>query len=227
MQIIPVIDILKARVVRAYRGRRDDYRPVRSTLCRSARPVDVVQAFLELYPFTHVYLADLDAILGDGDNNNIMGELRQRFPGLEFWIDRGGRQARDGERLTTVLGTETGLSPDELLRARDECPQTVLSLDFNGDGFLGDETVLEQDRLWPRRCILMTLDRVGARGGPDLARLASLKQRAPGHDYYIAGGVRDGDDLARAAEAGAAGALLASALHDGRITAEILRNHTD
>jgi phosphoribosylformimino-5-aminoimidazole carboxamide ribotide isomerase len=224
MHIIPVIDILNGRAVHAYRGRRDDYRPLQSRLCPGPDPLELVRGFLELYPFPVVYLADLDAITGSGGNDYLLRQLPRRFPGLEFWIDRGGTGAQPdyGPAVAPVLGAETGLSVQQLRQAGRDRPDLVLSLDFDGNGFMGDRELLEDDAAWPPRCIVMTLERVGSAGGPDLERLAALRRRAPGHEYFLAGGVRDRDDLARARDAGAAGVLLASALHDGTITRETL-----
>jgi len=93
----------------------------------------------------------------------------------------------------------------------------VLSLDFDGERFLGPPAVLATPHLWPARVIAMTLGRVGADAGPDFERLASLRQ-ASGAALYAAGGVRGPADLAALARAGVKGALVASALHDGRLT---------
>ena len=65
----------------------------------------------------------------------------------------------------------------------------------------------------------MTLGRVGSGAGPDLDRLAAIRARAGARRLYAAGGVRDKADLAALKDAGAAGVLVASALHDGKISA--------
>ena len=52
----------------------------------------------------------------------------------------------------------------------------VLSLDFRGDDFLGPRDILDRDDLWPERIIVMTLARVGAASGPDVARVAEIVQ---------------------------------------------------
>ena len=64
----------------------------------------------------------------------------------------------------------------------------------------------------------MTLGRVGSGAGPDLDRLSAVRDIAAGREIYAAGGVRDGADLAALKGAGVAGALVATSLHDGRIT---------
>ena len=63
----------------------------------------------------------------------------------------------------------------------------------------------------------MTLARVGSGAGPDFERFAEIKRRAGGRAIYLAGGLRDRDDLAAVKASGAAGILVASALHDGRL----------
>ena len=68
----------------------------------------------------------------------------------------------------------------------------------------------------------MTLARVGSGEGPDLARLRQIMAKNAGRQLYAAGGVRDLDDLKGLSDAGAAGVLVASALHDGRIGPDAL-----
>ena len=94
----------------------------------------------------------------------------------------------------------------------------ILSLDFRGRDFLGPPELLEQPSLWPNRLIVMTLARIGSSDGPDLERLAMIRQRAGARRVYAAGGVRGAADLEALRRAGAAGVLVASALHDGRLS---------
>ena len=63
------------------------------------------------------------------------------------------------------------------------------------------------------------LGAVGTNAGPEFYRLEKVKRRAPKARVYAAGGVRDGSDLKRLRESGMSGALVSSALHDGRLTA--------
>ena len=101
-------------------------------------------------------------------------------------------------------------------------PGVVLSLDFRGETFQGPSVILATPALWPARVIAMTLAAVGAGAGPDMARLAEVLRRAEGRAVYAAGGVRDAADLRRLADLGAAGALVASALHAGTLGSDEL-----
>ncbi len=79
---------------------------------------------------------------------------------------------------------------------------------------------MELDRrldLWLMGLILMTLARVGSGQGPDLDRLGALRRLAPAHRVYAAGGMRDGTDLRQLNALRVSGALVSTALHQGRI----------
>jgi phosphoribosylformimino-5-aminoimidazole carboxamide ribotide isomerase len=69
----------------------------------------------------------------------------------------------------------------------------------------------------------MTLDRIGGDGGPDIQRLEDIVSRAQGRRVYAAGGVRQRSDLDAIRKIGGAGALIASALHAGKVSADDLK----
>jgi phosphoribosylformimino-5-aminoimidazole carboxamide ribotide isomerase len=68
-----------------------------------------------------------------------------------------------------------------------------------------------------REVIVLDLARVGSGAGPDFALVRELCARFPKLELLAGGGVRDVADLRALAEAGAAGALVATALHSGAI----------
>ncbi|MGA9866281.1 MAG: HisA/HisF-related TIM barrel protein [Acetobacteraceae bacterium] len=223
MDIIPVIDLLGGVVVHARQGQRETYRPIRTPLSTTSEPADVAAGLLRLFPFRHLYVADLDAIEGRGANDTSLAALSAAAPGLDVWVDGGiadtetaGTQLAHGAR-TLVIGSESQRDTQTLRALRDH-PAIVLSLDFRGEAFQGPAELLDDAALWPRRVIVMTLARVGAQAGPDLARVAAIASRAPGRFIYAAGGVRDADDLRALAATGAAGVLVATALHSGALS---------
>jgi phosphoribosylformimino-5-aminoimidazole carboxamide ribotide isomerase len=83
---------------------------------------------------------------------------------------------------------------------------------------------LHNSDFWPSKVIVMTLARVGSATGPDIDRLTGIKALAADKRIFAAGGVRNADDLAALAQAGIAGALVATSLHTGALTgAQIAR----
>ncbi|MBP2296282.1 HisA/HisF-related TIM barrel protein [Azospirillum rugosum] len=223
-QVVPVIDLRDGGVVHARRGDRGRYPPLRSPLCSGNDPVAVVGGLLGLHPFRVVYVADLDAIEGTGDNRSALARLRAAYPETGFWVDAGFRSADAVRGFVAsgigdaVIGSESlsGIEELERLRAEAAWARTVLSLDFR-DRFVGPPELLDRTDLWPRRVIAMTLARVGSGEGPDWDRLADIARAKPQAAVFAAGGVRDGGDLMALAARGSAGALVATALHDGRI----------
>ncbi|MBK6400471.1 MAG: hypothetical protein IPF74_00305 [Rhodocyclaceae bacterium] len=244
MRILPVIDLLDGHVVRAVAGERARYRPVRSRLAVDADPVAVCAALLELAPFAAVYVADLDAITRDGSRRNVdallrLGAVVRRRGVRELWLD-AGRAAWTGElaahlaalgvELVPVIGSES-LAEDE--RPRDLAAahtDFALSLDYRAGAFIGPPALARAAHLWPRRVLAMELAGVGMRRGPPLELLATLRERAKAAgradvELHAGGGVRDAADLRRLETAGVAGALVATALHDGSLDAVALRPH--
>jgi phosphoribosylformimino-5-aminoimidazole carboxamide ribotide isomerase len=218
MKLIPVIDLMHGRVVTAKRGERHAYAPSDTPLCHSSRPSDVLTALLALYPFDTLYIADLDAIRGDGSNLELMHTLCRDHPGIEFWVDNGLVAL---ERLCRfarpVIGSESLCGHDGLARLLATLPAPILSLDYHADRFTGPAGLQRQPQHWPEDVIVMTLSRVGTASGPDLPLLRRFVQQAPESRFHAAGGVRDLSDLQRLHAAGVSGVLLSTALHQGAI----------
>jgi uncharacterized protein related to proFAR isomerase len=222
MDVIPVIDVRHGVAVHARQGQRDQYRPLETRLAQGSDPVAVARGFLSLFQFPAIYVADLDGIEGRGRDERLAARLTAALPGVEFWIDAGsstGAVVSSAGRLA-VIGSES-LAGDAALKAlHDAAPgRFALSLDFRGESFVGPPALLDDAALWPECVIVMTLARVGAGEGPDLQRLAAIVARAGTRRVYAAGGVRHLADLEALCDAGAAGALVATALHARTITA--------
>ncbi|MEK4032717.1 HisA/HisF-related TIM barrel protein [Methylocystis sp. IM3] len=226
MEIVPVIDIRKGAAVRAVAGRRADYRPLATPLSPTSDPPDVARGLMALHPFGALYIADLDAIEGRGNNLAAIAEVAETIAPARVWLDGGFREARQSgatlpANVDVVLGSET-LARVEDAALQEDRSRFILSLDFTETGFLGDPRLLSDVSLWPERVVVMTLARVGVGKGPDLPRLRDIAMRAQGRRVYAAGGVRSLDDLRALEQAGVAGALVATALHDGRLSAATL-----
>jgi phosphoribosylformimino-5-aminoimidazole carboxamide ribotide isomerase len=229
LQVIPVIDLMHGEVVHARRGDRASYHPLKSPLSPTSDAVDVVRGLLAVYPFPTLYVADLDAIQGHGNNVQTLRRIRDWFPALQMWVDNGAAASAAIEALigaglgAPVIGSESQRDAKLIARHRDSM-RVVLSLDFRGDAFQGPQEILAEPALWPSRVIVMTLARVGSAAGPDLARFSAIRSIAGGRELYAAGGVRDAGDLSALKAAGASGALIATALHEQRIRAADLES---
>jgi phosphoribosylformimino-5-aminoimidazole carboxamide ribotide isomerase len=228
LRVIPVVDLMGGKVVHARKGDRGSYGPLESPLSPTSSPLDVIRGLLSILPFPTLYIADLDAIQRHGDNVQTLRQIRDEFPALEVWVDNGAADAGaldaflDADLGAPVIGSESQRDSSLIARHRGSAG-IVLSLDFRGDAFQGPREILDEPALWPRRVIVMTLARVGSGAGPDVERLASIQSIAAGREIYAAGGVRSAADLRALKERGVSGALIATALHEGRIGAADLQ----
>ena len=112
MDIIPVIDLMQGQVVHALRGQRDRYAPLKTPLSRDALPGSVLDGLLACADFRTVYIADLDALMGQPPQTSVIAGLVERYPDITFWVDNGYAGGRasikvwDG-RVRPVLGSES------------------------------------------------------------------------------------------------------------------------
>jgi phosphoribosyl isomerase A len=235
MKLIPVVDLMQGQVVRAVRGDRAAYRPIVSRLCAGSDPVTVAAAMCEhcAHDLSHqpLYIADLDALLGRPAQVEVLRRILHALPDLELWLDAGFADAAaaaalrtelgsDGQRVVPVFGSESLPSRAalaECFAGAANAQQRVLSLDRRNGERLDAAGCWDTPALWPKRVIVMTLERVGSDAGPDLDTIVEVQRKAPAAFIVGAGGIRDEADLARARDAGAAAWLVASALHDGRL----------
>jgi len=224
LKLVPVIDLRAGQAVRARAGDRSRYAPLSTPLCPNADPLALALLLVSRFRADSLYLADLDAITGTGSHRALIDIIAAALPETTLWVDAGIRdraslaQASRQPRLRPIVGSET-LTDAELLRD-PICASAVLSLDEHQGRLLAPAGLEARLDAWHGDVVLMGLDRVGIGSGPDLARLARYRRRLPQCRLYAAGGVRNADDLGRLAAAGAAGVLVATALHDGTISAD-------
>lgn len=222
--VIPVLDLREGRVVRARRGERATYAPIETPLAKGSDPAAVAAGLLRAWPARLLYVADLDAII-DGTPPDLaaLRAISAACPGTGLWVDAGFAWADSVEAFLAeglgrpVIGTESQCDASLVTALGD---RAVLSLDTRGGARLGPDSLHEDAALWPTQVIAMTLASVGTGAGPDLPALDAIRARAPGRRIYAAGGVRGPEDLRALAAAGLAGALVASALHDGTLRRE-------
>lgn len=240
MRIIPVIDVMGGRVVRAVGGRRAEYKPVRSLLTDSTDPGEVARALVKATGATELYLADLDAIRGhpihDLNEAAIRGVGRL---GLPVWVDAGLREDFDEAELLkagvgqVVIGTETASGDAAVghIAFLNGADRVALSIDLRDGGLVGNGRVWGStpdgaiDRMIRfaqtadiTRLIVLDLAAVGGAGGPLTGEVCRrIKAEYPAAEVWTGGGVRGWDDVRKLEDAGADAVLVATALHDGSL----------
>lgn len=217
---------MHGQVVQAIQGQRQHYRPIQSQLTESHALLDIVAAILQVYPFDCVYIADLNAITRDTKyphHRDLIAQTMQVFPQLQWWVDAAIQHVAElqaWQQIGTIpIIASEGLNDIEAYHMlKQYAPEAVLSLDFFAEGYRGPAELLNNPGLWPANTILMSLPAVGANQGPDLSLLQQMQQQAPLKHFYAAGGVRNLADTLALQQTNAAGVLVASALHQKRVT---------
>jgi len=239
MRVIPVIDLKGGIAVRAVGGRRHEYRPVTSLLTADNSPAGVARAYRDQLGLDELYVADLDAIAGAKPHWSVYDELLAL--GSRLWLDAGLTDAASAKRLAAyargaqcpsriIVGLESlarrsllpvvleVISPQRLALSIDLCAGRPLAADPAWRERPPEGIAAEAIELGLRSLIVLDLAYVGENRGPGALELCSSIRRLSGEVEIVSGGgVRSEEDLAELAAAGCDVALVASALHDGRL----------
>lgn len=235
MKILPVVDLLGGVVVHGIGGRRAEYRPITSALCRDPSPGSVAAAFHDKLGCDDCYVADLDAIAGAPPNIAVYDAIVDA--GLQPWLDAGtGDAAQAAEvarwlehcapRGRIVVGLESlgSISTLAAITAAVGAARVVFSLDLRAGKPI--TAIPSLAALSPfdlaaaaieagvRSIIVLDLASVGMAGGvPTLDLCRALRARYPQLELSSGGGVRSREDLHALEAAGCDRALVATVLH--------------
>lgn len=225
MKIMPVIDLKGGVVVHARRGQRAEYAPLQSPLVEGSEPVAVARALCALCRTRALYVADLDALAGGPVNEAILAALASV---AEPWVDAGATTPERVAALRRAGVARNVVGTESLEPGTEIASPALLSVDLRDGRLISPDPELagrEPATAAPlaralnvQELLVIDLARVGSGSGPPLDAVSELASALPGVAIYAGGGVRDERDLRALEAAGATGALLATALHDGRIT---------
>jgi phosphoribosylformimino-5-aminoimidazole carboxamide ribotide isomerase len=239
LKIIPVIDILNGAAVHAVRGRRKEYQPLKSILCDYAEPIAVASAFKRC-GFEELYIADLDAIMGYGENFSVLEEIAEKT-GLRLMVDAGVSDLNQAQQVfwykvsKVIVGTETLTDLGFVKQAIESfgSDRVVVSLDLKAGKVLSKSESLQSMSALELTCqfqgvgvgelIVLDLARVGSGEGVDFALIKLLLDNLK-VKVLVGGGVNSMKDLETLRDMGVYSVLLATALHSGKITPENLKN---
>jgi phosphoribosylformimino-5-aminoimidazole carboxamide ribotide isomerase len=224
MRCVFVLDLFNGKVVHAVRGERRLYRPVEeySKVVSSSDPISIIK---KLSP-QEIYIADLNRIQGLGENLMLIRVISSL---TKTMADIGVSSDSDIDLLMPyvmpILGTETA-GFELIRRAAESRPDALcVSIDMKNREVLTPQgstrmdpfdMIMRLNSLDIREVILLELDRVGTAKGIDrefLIMAASISR----HPLILGGGVKDESDLDLLEEIGISAALVATAVHDGRI----------
>ena len=223
MRCVFVLDILNGAVVHAVRGERSRYEPIASfsQIVSTSEPLGIVQ---ELHP-REIYIADLNLLTGRGDNLAIIKKISTMARTMaDTAVSKAGDLDRLPASISAVLGTETAslqLIKEAAIERRvvvsiDMMKKKVLARDPELAGQTPLQLLQRLSGLKLEGIILLELDKVGTSSGLDI-RFLEEAAAASKHPLILGGGVKGEEDLKALEEMGFSGALVATAVHNGRI----------
>lgn len=248
MQIIPVLDLADGIAVHAQAGDRARYAPLKSGLIpdREGDALALLRAFHADLGVHECYVADLNAIQGGAVQRTLIRQLAEFHTGFAgaLLVDAGTNTTGGALEVLScgasevVVGLETlhAFSDLDSIVGVVGPSRVVFSLDLRlGNPVLHpalqDATGVAPDAVslaaqatdaGVPTLLLLDLGRVGTGCGVDLGLVETLRRRFPAVRLLAGGGVLTRRDLDRMRDAGCDGALIASAIHTGRVNASDL-----
>jgi len=221
MDLYLATDLKSGKIVHGKSGMRDRYVPVTSLHADTAEPI----RFIEQMKPRFLYIADLDRICGTGDHDTLIPELAERTE--RILLDRGCKGPYDMPDIlgvSMIVGTET--AADTLA----QFTKGILSVDIKNDLVIpwniDPVTFLSTcNRYRFEMVILLDIGRVGTGRGLDKEMLSQFREVYTGPLLW-GGGVSSEEDLALLEKAGFDGAIIATAVHSGKIPVEYIRRGT-
>ena len=252
MQIIPVLDLAGGVAVHAQAGERARYAPLTSGLVpgQPGDPVALLRAFHDVLGVHECYVADLDAIQGGALQRSLLRQLAAFHTGFAgaLLVDAGTSQPGGALEVLScgasevVVGLETlqafadlativeVVGPSRLVFSLDlKLGTPILHPALQDAGGAGPDALMLAEQATSAgvtTLLLLDLGRIGTGCGVDLGMLQALRRRFPKIRLLAGGGVLTRRDLERMRDTGCDGALIASAIHAGRVTASDLADLT-
>jgi phosphoribosylformimino-5-aminoimidazole carboxamide ribotide isomerase len=211
MEIIPVIDLMNGLAVSGKSGNRKEYVPIKSVLCDSSNPIDLITKYKE-NGAKKVYIADLNSIMSTGNNFETVKNL-DIFKIVDFGVT-GKKDLENVKKYAemTILGTET-LNDISILKEEN----IILSLDFKDGKLLNynlEEILSEIDKKTP--LIILDISSVGTQKGINVELIKDILKKTD-NPIYIGGGIKSEDDLKISKELGISGVLIGTTIHNGKL----------
>ena len=226
MIAVPAVDLRGGRCVQLVGGRPEEEK------VSLPNPSNVALKWWDT-GFTRLHVVDLDAALGHGDNNALVGEVVVASPAdtqvgggvrddgrADFLIAAGARRVVVGTRAVddpAWLAQLVRRFPGRIVVAADIRDGVVLRKGWTEASSLRVEAFLEALAELDLAGVLCTdVGREGRMQGIDLPGMKAVID-ASKHPVQVSGGITSMDDLKALADAGAASAVLGMALYTGKL----------
>jgi phosphoribosylformimino-5-aminoimidazole carboxamide ribotide isomerase len=239
-KIIPVIDILNSTAVLAKKGERNQYKPLKSYLFQSSDPIEIIKAIIKNFNFNEFYIADLDSIIKRTPNFQILNEILE-ISDINIILDPGIVNLDDVLQFSKlkikslIFGLETVKSIKTISQGLQLLNQNdiIVSIDMYKGLILSNvkhfknqdplKIIGQIEAIGVKNIILLDLFRVGQKIGGIPPQYLDILHNFNG-DVIVGGGIKNYGDILEYKNHDFSGVLIATALYDGTLNFEELKN---
>ena len=195
IEIIPVLDLKSGIAVSGKSGERNNYKPLNTIYSSSSNPVEIARILKEKGT-KRIYIADLDAIEGNGFNHDIIQRINDIIPVI---LDAGANNVNKVNNLLkfadkVIVATETLITfkdLDEIFKMFSK-RKLIISIDYKKGHILSKKADLtfkkfekKLKELKPDEIIILDISDVGTQRGFNHKLLNEMEGW---EDYLILGG---------------------------------------
>ncbi|MGA2677149.1 MAG: HisA/HisF family protein [Methanobacterium sp.] len=224
IEIIPVLDLKSGIAVSGKSGERNNYKPLKTIYSSSSNPVEIAKILKEKGT-KRIYIADLDAIEGNGSNHDIIKRINDIIPVI---LDAGANDVNKVNNLLkfvdkVIVATETLITfkdLDEIFKTFSK-RELIISIDCKEGHILSKKSDLtfkkferKLKELKPDEIIILDISGVGTQRGFNHNLLNEMEDW---ENYLILGGSINLKNMKALHKKGINKFLLGSALHSGQI----------
>jgi phosphoribosylformimino-5-aminoimidazole carboxamide ribotide isomerase len=228
MEIIPVLDLMSGMAVSGKSGQRETYKPLKTVYSPSSHPVEIAIS-LKRNGAKRIYLADLDAIEGKGNNLEMVKKINHIMPVM---LDGGVKDLESfhfvlefAEKIIVATETLKSLKDLQEICARFSKERIIMSIDIKDELILSKNLNITLEELKPvlkglkqEEIILLDISRVGTEKGFNLKLINQFKGY---EDSLILGGGIEPQEIKDLLNRGVNKFLIGTALHSGKINLRI------
>lgn len=229
LELLPAIDIVNGKAVMLHQG-------VAGTETDYGSPIDAVKQWVE-HGAEWVHIVDLDRAFGRGSNTALVKEVIEHTGDVKVELSGGIRDTASLEAILAIeptrvnIGTAALENPDwtaDIIQAYGD--KIAVSLDVRGETLAGRGWTKDGGNLWEvlerleaaecPRYVVTDVTQDGTLQGPNVALLRKICERTD-RPVVASGGIASLDDLAelrKLVPLGLEGAIVGTALYDGKFT---------
>lgn len=241
MDIIMAIDLKNKCVVHGIMGEREKYKSATSYLFNKPTLSNVIKETNEELGINKFYVADLDAIEGCGNNINEIENIISRHKNIEVYLDSGISNRSKAEYYLrkgiskVIIGTETLTSLEDLFEIVQNIPKykIIVSIDTIDGKMLSKCTSIKSmdvievistiKNMGIKNIILLDIKKVGTESGYKKEQFNKIQQCSNNMNIFIGGGIRNIDDVIYFKEQSINGVIVATAIYNGKINRDNIK----